>query len=265
MSHSMRDVEPVCAPADSDRQGVAGDVDVSDVDRRALLTQAACVAGAWIAGGASAVQAAPAPAVQSHARALLVDALREPLRASRLPLGEPFVFTYPFHATPAFLMALTSPVGRTSLQTEARQAYEAPSGVGPTSSIVAFSAICSHKLMYPTRQISFIGLRKGQGDEPAHVIHCCGDQSRYDALHGARVIGGPAPQPLAAIALEWDPRTDHLHAVGTLGGEMYATFFERYAFKLELEHGTKARQSVGPMAVTLPAAAYSRQWQTCRA
>jgi Rieske Fe-S protein len=265
MSHSMRDVEPACAPADGDGQGVTGDADVSDAQRRNWLTQAACVAGAWIAGGVSGVHAAPAGAVQSHGRSLLVDALREPLRASRLPLGEPFVFTYPYHATPAFLMALGSSIRGTSLQTEARQAYEAPAGVGPKGSIVAFSAICSHKLMYPTRQISFIGLRKGQGDEPAHVIHCCGDQSRYDALHGARVIGGPAPQPLAAIALEWDPRTDHLHAVGTLGGDMFATFFERYAVKLEIEHGTKVRQAVGAMAVTLPAAAYSRQWQTCGA
>ena len=65
--------------------------------------------------------------------------------------------------------------------------------------MVAFSAICAHKLVYPTTAISFIGLRSGQRGEPANVIHCCGDNSQYDPLHGARVIDGPAPQPLAAV------------------------------------------------------------------
>jgi hypothetical protein len=64
------------------------------------------------------------------------------------------------------------------------------------------------------------------------VIHCCGDNSRYDPLQGARVIAGPAPQPLAAVLLEWDPGSDQLHAVGTRGGEMFDAFFEKYAMKL---------------------------------
>jgi hypothetical protein len=67
--------------------------------------------------------------------------------------------------------------------------------------------------MYPTTAISFIGLRSGGRGEPAHVIHCCGDNSRYDPLQGARVIDGPAPQPLAAVLLEWDAGSDQLHAV----------------------------------------------------
>ena len=85
-----------------------------------------------------------------------------------------------------------------------------PAGVGPNKSIVAFSAICAHQLMYPTAAISFIGLRSGGHGEPAHVIHCCGDNSRYDPLQGARVIDGPAPQPLAAVLLEWDASSDQL-------------------------------------------------------
>jgi Rieske Fe-S protein len=163
-----------------------------------------------------------------------------------------------------FLIALDRAVGGASLQTQGGRAYASPAGVGPGKSIVAFSAICSHKLMYPTPQISFIGLRKGIAGEPARVIHCCGDQSRYDPAQGARVIGGPAPQPLAAVLLEWDAGTDHLHAVGLQGGEMFAAFFEKYAFRLETEWGARARAQVGATAVTRPAATYSRQWQSCK-
>jgi Rieske Fe-S protein len=232
-----------------------------DAARRQALKQAACLAGLWAAHGAS--PAAGNGVVRRHSRALLVNAFGDAIRARSLVPGEAHVFTYPFRATPAFLIALPAAAAKTPLNTEAQQAYEAPAGVGPGGAIVAFSAICAHKLMYPTKQISFIGLRKGRGDEPAQVIHCCGDQSRYDPLRGARVIGGPAQQPLAAVLLEWDAKTDQLHATGTAGGEMFEAFFERYAFKLEMDHGPRARQPVGATSVTLPAASYSRQWQSC--
>ena len=152
------------------------------------------------------------------------------------------------------------------METQAHAAYRAPAGVGPRHSIVAYSAICSHKLMYPTPQISFIGVRKGFAGEPAQVIHCCGDNSRYDPAAGARVLAGPAPQPLAAVLLDWEAASDRLYAVGVLGGEMFDAFFEKYAFKLETELGAAAaRAPVGSSAVVRPAASYSRQWQSCRA
>jgi arsenite oxidase small subunit len=232
------------------------------------MRQAACVASAW--AGAAAAGAWPATAgsagpVAAHPRALLVDKLGDPFRASALALGEAQLFTYPYVAAPVFLLRLNSAVAGAALQTEAQQAYRAPAGVGPQRNIVAFSAICAHKLMYPTPQISFIGLRKGLGSEPAQVIHCCGDDSRYDPAQGARVIAGPAPQPLAAVVLEWDARTDRLHAVGMQGGEMFPAFFEKYGFKLETELGSRARAAVGATTVVQTAATYSRQWQSCRA
>jgi Rieske Fe-S protein len=185
--------------------------------------------------------------------------------ARLLKAGEPYLFNYPFVASPVFLLAMPGEVRAAGLVTEARQRYEAPAGVGANKSIVAFSAICSHKLMYPTPALSFIGVRKGVGREPAQVIHCCGDDSRYDPAAGARVLAGPAPQPLAAVLLEWDAATDHLHAVGTLGGEMFKAFFEKYAFRLEMELGHRAREVCDAKAVVRPASAYSRQWQTCPA
>src|SRR6185436_1402830 len=103
-----------------------------------------------------------------------------------------------------------------------------PGGVGPRGSIVAYSAICAHKLTYPTRDISFISYRaeKTVGNKFANVIHCCSEHSQYDPAAGARVVAGPAPQPLAAILLEHDAGTDEIYAVGTLGGEMFNEFFK---------------------------------------
>jgi len=233
--------------------------------RRDLMRQAACVAGAWAACGSLPALAAAGGETQRYARTLLVGKFGDPFKAANLIVGEPHLFNYPFAASPVFLLALDRPVAGTELATESHERYASPAGVGPNRSIVAFSAICAHKLMYPTPQISFIGVRKGFESEPAHVIHCCGDQSRYDPAAGARVIGGPAPQPLAAVLLEWEAKTDRLYAVGTQGGEMFKAFFEKYAFRLETELGSsRARATTGATAVVLAAAAYSRQWQSCR-
>ena len=234
-----------------------------DVARRDLMRQAACVAGAWAASGALPVVAS-GPA-QRHPRSLLVDAQGRPWQARQLRNGEAFLFNYPYTASPVFLIAFEQEVKPAELVAENKERYAAPAGVGSKRSIVAFSAICAHKLMYPTTAISFIGLRSGGRGEPAHVIHCCGDNSRYDPLQGARVIDGPAPQPLAAVLLEWDAGTDQLHAVGTRGGEMFDAFFEKYAMKLQLETGSGLRKPSGATVVVQPAASYSRQWRSCRA
>jgi arsenite oxidase small subunit len=232
-----------------------------DAERRELMRQAACVAVAW---AASTALPAVAGEPQKHARSLLVDHLGDPFFARQLRVGEPQLFNYPFVASPVFLLVMEREVGAVELTTEAQQRYASPAGVGPNKSIVAFSAICAHKLMYPTPQLSFIGVRKGFAGEPSQVIHCCGDNSRYDPAQGARVMAGPAPQPLAAILLEWDAKTDQLHAVGTQGGEMFKAFFDKYAFKLETEYGTRATAASGATAVVQPASVYSKQWQSCK-
>ena len=250
--------------------GLSGSCSVSRVQpnpdalrRRDLMRQAACVAGAWAASGALPVVVAGE--VQRHPRSLLVDVHGSPWSARQLKQGEAFLFNYPYTVSPVFLIAFEREVKPVELVTEGKQHYAAPAGVGPNKSIVAFSAICAHKLMYPKPAISFIGLRSGGSGEPAHVIHCCGDNSRYDPLNGARVIDGPAPQPLAAVLLEWDTSSDQLHAVGTRGGEMFDAFFEKYTTKLQLENGSGLRKPSGATVVVQPAASYSRQWRSCRA
>ena len=232
-----------------------------DAERRDLMCQAACVAGAWAASSALPVVAAGE--VERRPRSLLVDSRGSPWLARQLKVGEAFLFNYPYTVSPVFLIAFGREVKPVELVSEDKQRYAAPAGVGPNRSIVAFSAICAHKLMYPTSAVSFIGLRSGGRGEPAHVIHCCGDNSRYDPLQGARVIAGPAPQPLAAVLLEWDASSDQLHAVGTRGGEMFDAFFDKYTMKLELETGSGLRKPSGVTTVVQAAASYSKQWRSC--
>ena len=241
-------------------------------DRRDVLHWVACLSAACLGGPltlahAQAVESAKTKPLtaREHGRTLLVDPTGRPFMSRQLAAGEPHVFNYPFEATPVFLMALPQAAAPVPLTNEQKHPYQSLRGSGPQRNIVAYSAICAHKLMYPTPEISFINIRKGSADEPAHVVHCCGDNSRYDPTQGGKVISGPAPQPLAMIVLEWTPASDELHAVGTLGGEMFNAFFEKYDMRLSLERGNRARHKSAPATVVQAASSYSKQLQSCKA
>jgi Rieske Fe-S protein len=81
--------------------------------------------------------------------------------ARQLKPGEAFLFNYPYTASPVFLLAFEREVKPAELAPRTSSVTRRPAGVGPNRSIVAFSAICAHKLVYPTSAISFIGLRSG--------------------------------------------------------------------------------------------------------
>ena len=222
------------------------------MDRRSFI--GSCTAGAvgatcvsWSLG-AIAVDAKP----RAYQPALLVDERGDPLKASSLQPLTNYVFHYPYEATPVFLLDLGKPAAPQILSTKNRDPYEWPGGVGARRSIVAYSAICAHKLVYPTKDVSFISFRrtraqKGVQDE---LIHCCAEHSQYDPARGAQVIAGPAPQPLAAILLAYEPAQDTLTAHATLGGELFDEFFRKYEFKLGLDVGPTAHQPVRQAVVT---------------
>ena len=228
------------------------------------LCAAAAAAGLNPANPAQAASLRP----RFYTRVQLVDAAGQPLRAASIAPNSNYIFHYPYAATPCFLLNLGKPARQAAtLQTEQGASYEWPGGVGPGSSIVGYSAICAHQLSYPTRQISFISYRSEAGPASltrSNVIHCCSEHSEYDPAGGARVLGGPAPQPLSAILLEYDERRDALHAVGTLGGEMFDAFFTKFGFKLALEYGEKrARQQVAGTTVVTELKNYCRQQVRC--
>ncbi len=234
------------------------------MERRGFLKTCAALSGA--AGLAAAAHSWAQAAPRRYARTRLVDIHGSPIKAQALEVDTNYLFDYPYAATPCFLLnlgrAVTAPAELVR-QDGARYAWQG--GVGSTRSVVAFSAICAHKLAYPTREVSFIRYQaRSSATSDARVIHCCADHSVYDPAGGARVVAGPAPQPLAAIVLEHDPASDELWAVGTQGAEQFDAFFAKYDFKLAMEYGQgRARQAVQERTVVRELTQYCRRTIEC--
>jgi arsenite oxidase small subunit len=228
------------------------------MDRRHFLESCSTATTVACLSGAASLPAIAADAKpRAYSRAVLTNERGDPLKASKLVAQTNYVFHYPFEATPVFLLDLGKSVqaGSASLKTKAGESYAWPGGVGKNKSIVAFSAICAHQLVYPTPQLSFISFRKGTPvnaktpNAGADLIHCCADHSQYDPAQGAKVLSGPATQPLCAILLEHNAKDDTLTAYATLGGELFDEFFKKYEAKLSIEVGSKAKNAVAQSTV----------------
>lgn len=220
------------------------------MDRRSFIET--CTAGAACLSASAALPVFAADAKpRAYGRALLTDDQYKPIRASALKAQANYVFHYPYEATPVFLLDLGKPAAPQSLTTRDKDAYAWPGGVGPKRSIVAYSAICAHQLVYPTKDVSFISFRKTKAAKGVQdgLIHCCAEHSQYDPAKGAQVLSGPASQPLCAVLLEHDPKADTLTAYATLGGELFDEFFRKYEMKLSLDVGPKAKNAVAGQAI----------------
>jgi len=223
------------------------------------------------AGGMGAgLLAPPAGAValtpKRYPRAKLIRAGGGALKAAQLQAQRNYVFFYPYQGTPCFLLNLGKAAPAVPVKSiDGASTYDWPGGAGAARAVVAYSAICSHQLTYPTRDISFISFRAGKSavNKFADVIHCCSEHSQYDPAAGAKVLAGPAPQPLAAVLLEHDAATDELYAVGTLGSEVFNAFFRKYQIKLELELGGRAAQPVGSATAVTELDNFCRQQVRC--
>lgn len=234
------------------------------MDRRSFIES--CAAQATCLTAAAAMPAFAADArPKEYARALLVDEQQRPLKASSLKPRSNYVFHYPFEATPVFLLDLGKPAAPASLSTKKHDSYAWPGGVGPKRSIVAYSAICAHQLVYPTKDVSFISFRPTKGSKGVRddLIHCCAEHSQYDPARGAQVLSGPAEQPLCAVLLTHDPKDDTLTAYATLGGELFDEFFRKYQAKLSFEVGARAVNPVAQEAVVRPLEKFCRNTIQC--
>lgn len=232
--------------------------------RRSFLTTCAVLSGtATVATIAESWGNAPP---RPYTRTRLVDSHGQPIRPRSVLAETNYIFHYPYASTPCFLLRLprvaAAPV---SLERQDGTRYSWSGGVGPDRALVAFSAICAHKLAYPTRDVSFIRYQKDRSPTSgAAVIHCCADHSVYDPRQGAKVVSGPAPQPLAGIVLEHDAAKDEIYAVATLGPEQFDAFFAKYEIKLGLEYGPgKAKLPVGDRSVVREMASYCRNTIEC--
>ncbi|MGA3110529.1 MAG: cytochrome b5 domain-containing protein [Candidatus Bathyarchaeia archaeon] len=168
------------------------------MERRTFLKLAAATGGAiTIAALLSTLKAGtfvPPPTITTAWPIVTVTNI------SKLTNLTPVVFYYPLTSTPNYLVKL---------------GVAATSGIGPENDIVAFSAICQH-----------LGCEYGfvapGGSPPCNAAYkavlpmgyCCCHGSQYDFVHGAKVIGGPAPRPVPMVQLQLDSATGDISAVG---------------------------------------------------
>lgn len=210
-----------------------------------------------------------------YTKSRLFDENKQPLSPESLVAGEPYLFFYPFITTPCFLIDLgqQTKAATNDLSDKDGNSYLWQGGVGPNKSLVAYSAICTHKMSHPAREISFINYRhdktayfslEGKSEERSQVISCCSERSVYDPRDGARVLAGPASQPLAAIEIEYDQSTGELHAIGSYGGDMYKNFFDKFGFRASIEHRVNDPQKLaGDTTVVRKVTDYSGQIIKC--
>ena len=188
----------------------------------------ALLRGSWPVAAPGAAEAQ----LQRGARARLVLEDGTPLRASRLAPHADYVFLYPFEGTPCFLLDLGKPVLPAEVPLRTGGGYAWPGGVGRGRSIVAYTAICPHTYVHPTREVAMI--HYFAPDQPATVagqggiITCCVHGSVFDPARGAVPLQPPAELPLAAVLLEWDEASDGLAAAGVAGRPVFEEFYKSF-------------------------------------
>jgi Rieske Fe-S protein len=197
---------------------------------------------------------------------------RLPMNSSVFDKNKGFIFHYPYVTTPCFLIDLEKPIpGNNDGKQHSGNSW--PGGTGRNNSIVAFSAICTHRLSYPTRTASFINFRsenisfrnnQNKPDTGTQLIHCCSERSVYDPSKGGRVMGGPAPVALTAIVLEYDSATDQFFATGTYGVEQYQQFFEKFSYRIKLDYQIEnIEQLTEKSSIAYPADTFSSNRIQC--
>ena len=218
--------------------------------------------GGLLAGAANLSSTASAN-TQAFPRSALIYDNNSPVTTDSLAEGSSFIFSYPFVTTPCFIVRLN---------TAAKKNGSWQGGVGTDQSVVAFSAICSHKMSHPAKPISHINFRAdkltyydsdGIKQERGQLISCCSERSVYDPANGGAVLSGPAPVPLASISLEVGDN-GQIFAVGSTGVDQYERFLEKFGFRLAMEYGvTDIRARAGEQTIATLAEEFSTQQIRC--
>lgn len=202
---------------------------------------------------------------KAYEKVQLVDTEGNPVVYSALKKEVPYIFQYPYASTPNFLLRTdTKTLPEVQLKAEDGSEYVWRGGVGKEKDLVAYSAICPHQLTHPTPNDSFITYvpkgKKTMAYKEGGIIVCSSHLSAYDPKAGAKVLAGPAPQPLASIVLEVDDQ-GHIWAVGVLGADKFHDYFR--SFKPELKEFyrniRKAKKIVKVSAKTVPLKEYTKE------
>lgn len=224
------------------------------------------------AGTAIAAELAPAGftwagPMEDFAPARLVGKGGVPLKASAIETGEALVFAYPFRGVPCFLINLGTQKPRAEQLTSPDDGpYANPAGAGPHENLVAFIAVCTHALSYPSPDGSVIRYATGGSRQAgaANRIVCCAHGSVFDPADGARPVNGPAPNPLMPVRLSYDAATDSLSATGAVGARFFERFFKAYKSDLIERFGPGGyRHDVGDTTAAVPLSEYSASVSDC--
>jgi Rieske Fe-S protein len=201
--------------------GGNGDVDETKRNVLKILAIAGVIgaAGGGLVGGSLQYAQPPVVGETSYQRTQLIDLNGAPLTATKVmsefSVNTPDVitFNYPLRNEPNFLLNLAPPAGG------AGGATNVPYGIGPSKSIVAYSAICQH-LGCPAPAIAYYPpgtCPQTPGGKPFY-IHCSCHGSTYDATNSASNLTGPAVLPLPQVILEWNETDDTIFATGMTPG-----------------------------------------------
>ncbi len=204
--------------------------------------------------------------LKRYTRALLVWEDGRPVKPREIKPDEEYIFFYPFRATPCILVNTHQRLGEVRLHLEDGTEYIWNGGIGPGKSIVAFVAICTHQLSYPTRQRTLISYhppgKRSSLIGRDKVIQCCAHMSAFDPTKGGKVLEGPAKDPLPAVILAEDKGKVYAEAV--LGKDLFEEFFDVYRKDLRKEYGSsrKAKERVDRCVVN-PIRKYAREVIKC--
>jgi arsenite oxidase small subunit len=168
------------------------------MNRRQFLKLVAAAGGAvTIAAAAVAIKAGTF--VPSTATSLQWPTVKVTNINQLTPLT-PLTFYYPLTNTPNILVKL---------------GVAAQNGVGPDGDVVAYSNICQHLgCLYSFLKTNASPTCNLGYKAKFPMGYCCCHGSQYDFVHGAAVIGGPAPRPVPPVQLKFDSSTGDISAVG---------------------------------------------------
>ncbi len=202
---------------------------------------------------------------KAYERVQLVDDEGKPIRYGMLKKEVTYLFYYPYASTPSFLLRTKESTDRdVKLTSEDGTEYLWKGGVGKDGDLVAYSAICPHQLTHPTPNDSFISYvvhgKKSMAYKKGGVIVCASHLSAYDPQKGAKVLAGPAPQPLASIVLEVDDK-GYIYASAVLGAEKFHDYFRSFKPELKEYFGNirKAKKIVKISAKTVPLKEFTKE------
>ncbi|BCD67156.1 Rieske 2Fe-2S domain-containing protein [Nitratiruptor sp. YY09-18] len=203
---------------------------------------------------------------KAYEKVQLIDAKGKPINYNSLKKETPYIFFYPYASTPNFLLRTRTKTHKNvKLIAEDGTEYIWKGGVGKHGDLVAYSAICPHQLTHPTPGDSFITyVPKGKKSMACkcdgEIIVCSSHLSAYDVKSGAKVKAGPAPQPLASIILEVDPK-GMIYASAVLGSDKFHDYFRSFKPELKEIYGNirKAKKQVKKSAPVQLLSEYSKE------